>query len=1716
MCCLFCSTNLLGLQTGSSKARHEPTIEPEQSDKSKINSIICDIVQGVRSGDAMRIIRHCPSREIGSKIDMLNTVIGQDKKIFSPVIKVFDIDSIQISVGVDTAIATCIISEANGTKSNVSIRFYKDYRTWYIEQSDEIIKKITSFLAINGILSKRIKENGTTSSFENPLQKTKSVNATTIIISSIDIVESQHAFIPSNLINTDKWQVTKSNAIAKCNNPIFTSIDDYEYVPLFDASEKYIEQYHFMLDRSQGRIVYGSTMGNGWAKSYGDGLYEYHFYDARGMRALQFPDGSINVFVAEACQGEIAQLQLNRSTGNLFFVRRIKGPLVSPVDVELEINDVYDNPSAYNIWVADKGLGAIICLNPNGTEKFRINQYIDNGTTYSLTNVKKLCVYYIGLDYWGVALIDANRNSFIFLGVRITNGQLIYSNTGSCEVFLPSSKLMNVTYKYNNIYVIDQNNLIHDFDFVGRYLCSFHRFSSSAAVNKSFFSGIDGVNLLDQPQSISACRFRLNGSTRSTIELGMANDWNDNSGLGMLLPGADVVNFTCTASGQTLFFNYDLTNPCLMEIKIYDNIGTIVASESQTIYDGFYIYSIDCSKYKSGIYTFKVGVTPTWNSNSKYADYQQNPVEVSYRFSTYPLTLTLKNDLAGVEGGHLVYNGNQVNSGFTEVTNSTLPKTLRAYPKITYNGIDYTFTGWSDGVTTSTRTVWLSYSKTYTARYTFLMPPGTPAKFSIETGFATGDNTRNVTIGDLNDDGKLDLVVANSAVSVFLNTTTPGALTPSFSTKTDFTSGGYPGSVAIGDLNCDGKPDLAVASNSSNTLSVLLNTTTSGSSTPSFSAKTDFTTGSYSRSVAIGDLNGDGKPDIAVANTGSNTVSIFLNTTTPGASTPSFLAKTDFAVSSDPYSVAIGDLNYDGKPDLVVASNFSSTVSILLNTTTPLASTPTFSAKTDFATGVGPYSVEISDLNGDGKPDLAVANSGNDKVSVLLNTTTPGALTPSFLAKTDFTTGYCPFYVAIGDLNSDGKPDLSAVSASYQAVSVLLNTTTPGASTPSFSANTDYPIGSGIIFVAIGDLNGDNMPELVVADGGLNKVWVLQNTTYKLVSGNITSNTMWSGNIVVSNNVIVYSGVTLSISPGTTILYVNGASLIVNGTLNAVGTLTSPITFNRNGASGTWAGIVFNSGSSGSLSYCNVKNATTGVNCNGYLPSITYSNVTNNTTGISITLNGTSTNPIAYDTIQNNTSCGISTSYSSFLCHHNIINNNGTYGIYCNNTTNSPLLSPVLYNNKITNHTSGLFCYQSSPYLGLADVVTHRGNVNNKGNNVITQNGTGIQAAYGSNVFLGQGNPGGRYSGYNSIFGNTNYAIYAYNDVNVWADYNWWNGTPNIYQNPSNTVSWLYPLTSNPNPNPMIKSVPNETPIVDNSGQLLKTSSGSFVGVTTSTQFNENPIGDDLVSQVLQLEFQGKTDEAISKYQQIFISERNTPLGRYALRKMNECYWKSNKKTEFDNYVNTSVRSKISKTDELSALLIEFENETFFEDKNYDGMIKNLIGMLKDYQNTEPIYKQALYTLGLLYLNTLNDSSQAVKYFSTLAAKYPNDFLVVSAQYLLGKDLKGGNSIKSVVDESSQKEIPTEFGISNNYPNPFNPTTVLGYQLSMVSNVSLKVYDMLGREVAVLVDGIKEAGYYSVTFNSGKLAGGVYFARFVARFEEGKSFEQTKKMLLMK
>lgn len=282
-----------------------------------------------------------------------------------------------------------------------------------------------------------------------------------------------------------------------------------------------------------------------------------------------------------------------------------------------------------------------------------------------------------------------------------------------------------------------------------------------------------------------------------------------------------------------------------------------------------------------------------------------------------------------------------------------------------------------------------------------------------------------------------------------------------------------PTSIVVADFNGDGNLDIAIANRTSNDVSVLL-----GKGNGTFNPQVKYSAGAGTDPIAIAaaDFNGDGKPDLVVADSGSKGVSVLMNT-----GTGTFSAPVKYAVGNLPSAIATGDLNGDGIADIAVTNETDGTVTVLINN-----GSGAFTTTHTYSTDSKPDSVAIADFNGDGANDLAVANQNGNDVSVLLNQgggTFGGAANYCVVS----VTGACnsaseinPLSVVAVDLNGDGKPDLAVASATQSVVTLLNNGsgifTLTGQSSASVSASA----------IAAGDFNKDGFQDLVVADQGAN------------------------------------------------------------------------------------------------------------------------------------------------------------------------------------------------------------------------------------------------------------------------------------------------------------------------------------------------------------------------------------------------------------------------------------------------------------------------------------------------------------------------------------------------------------------------------------------------------------------------------------------------------
>ncbi len=348
--------------------------------------------------------------------------------------------------------------------------------------------------------------------------------------------------------------------------------------------------------------------------------------------------------------------------------------------------------------------------------------------------------------------------------------------------------------------------------------------------------------------------------------------------------------------------------------------------------------------------------------------------------------------------------------------------------------------------------------------------------------FQAGPSPNSVAVGDFNGDGKLDLAIADASgvVVTVLRGDGNGGFTAFAGSP--FTAGAGPYSVAVGDFNGDGKLDLAVLNNGGASVTILLGDGNGGFAEAKAKGS-PFQVGSNPSAVAVGDFNGDGKLDLVTANWGGNNVTVLLGDGT-GAFTPAPNSPFTAGISR-PNSVAVGDFNGDGKADLAVANQIGDTVAVLQGDGyggfTPVLGSP-------FPAGSDPSWVAVGDFNGDGKLDLAIANYyPTHAVTVLLGDGTGGFTTAP---GSPFTVGTGPYFVAVGDFNGDGKPDLATANYGSNNVTVLL-----GDGTGAFTGATGSPFTAGTnpTSVAVGDFNGDGKRDLAIGNWNSNNVTALLN-----------------------------------------------------------------------------------------------------------------------------------------------------------------------------------------------------------------------------------------------------------------------------------------------------------------------------------------------------------------------------------------------------------------------------------------------------------------------------------------------------------------------------------------------------------------------------------------------------------------------------------------------
>jgi tetratricopeptide (TPR) repeat protein len=608
----------------------------------------------------------------------------------------------------------------------------------------------------------------------------------------------------------------------------------------------------------------------------------------------------------------------------------------------------------------------------------------------------------------------------------------------------------------------------------------------------------------------------------------------------------------------------------------------------------------------------------------------------------------------------------------------------------------------------------------------------------------------------------------------------------------------------------------------------------------------------------------------------------------------------------------------------------------------------------------------------------------------------------------------------------------------------------------------------------------------------------LQNIPNNTTSGALTSNETWCGNMNITGNLTVPADITLEILPSCNIYFENNTSLTVYGTLTAVGIPFSKINFLRREETGSWATITFNgSASSNSILDYVVVEYGAGIRCiNGADVIISSSTIDHCTEGIYFynsqpqILNNSIIEPV------HNGINGDASGMSVEILHNTITktSSNPTYrnyqGIILANFTNG-----YISHNDISGFYWGMYIGGGSDAY-----FTNDSYYTNNPNNRVRYNLFGICAGWGGYIVGSLFKPA--YGYYNSIYDNANYDAFAYNSSQISACYNWWGEDgAQAYEDGTSSVMYCYPLTSDP-------------------WESLKQGNGMLSSNLASNYIGDDPPGYDTndVFVGLSLEMEGKINEAILHYKQM-ITRNSIPgfaLGRLAGIK------KKHSIPNIRGYLDSlTVGEKSYKPIVLTVLA-----GVYMDEDDYTKAMSLYNKIIRKYPDT--YYSvNALFEKFFAALNYAKDLELAGQALSELQALGSTDEeylmrLQIAENLYTGSGSKSLGKTQVTNTENEDNNLPAEYSLLGNYPNPFNPATNISYAVPYQSSIELTIYDIMGREIKSFHISSQPSGYQSIYWdgmdnNGNSISSGVYLYRFKAKsLENNEVFVKTSKLMLLK
>lgn len=584
-----------------------------------------------------------------------------------------------------------------------------------------------------------------------------------------------------------------------------------------------------------------------------------------------------------------------------------------------------------------------------------------------------------------------------------------------------------------------------------------------------------------------------------------------------------------------------------------------------------------------------------------------------------------------------------------------------------------------------------------------------------------------------------------------------------------------------------------------------------------------------------------------------------------------------------------------------------------------------------------------------------------------------------------------------------------------------------------------------------------------------------------ITQGTLTSNTNWSGCVTITGNITVPSGITLTIHPNSIIVFQNNASLIVNGILNAQ-------LCELRGGSTTWGSITFNgSGASSSvLNQVTIRNGL-GIRClNGANVIIQYSVIQNCTEGIYIynsqpqILNNQIIEPV-----QNGINADAS-GLSPLIINNTIAKTSGNpqyhqyQGIILGNNTNG-----YIAHNDVSGFMWGMYIGGGSDAY-FTNYAYQLFNPNNR----VRDNSVGVGAGWGGYVMAGTISSYGRN---NSIYNNYTNDARSYKNSVVYAQCNWWgNDGAQIYKDATSTLDVQFPLASDPW---------NQGPPPGEEGMNI------IINNNDSPDDGDGFNPDSSVLAGIYLEAQERIVEAVLHYKQMVMNDNHPGFALGRLVGIKNRYHIQNIRNYLENLLIENRPYK-------PIVMTLFAGILLGEDK-YNLAMLLYSQIINQYPNT--YYSvNALFEKFFAALNYENDRVLAEQLLQELMALGLTDEEFIM-RLQIAENLYNTYGLENFTKssytglENNESEIVDHYSLSENFPNPFNPTTSIKYQIPKAGNVTLKIYDILGSEIATLVDDFKETGRYEVNFNASSLASGVYIYRINVN-----DYTNVKKMVLLK